>query len=340
MGEHHSKILIIDLAFIGDLLMATPAISEIKRLYPGAHVTVLSSPTSAEVLQRNPAVDRILTFDKKSAGLWKIAAMAGKLRRENFDVAFIFHRAFGSALMAYLAGIRRRVGFATEGRRILLTDPVHLDTTKHRADNDLAVLQAYGLQPDPSAPLVFITDPADERFPEEVLGNETVSSGYAVYNPNASWETKRWPVERFRELAQKVETELGLKPVGIGATSEKEIVGEALGGRGVNLAGRTNLSKLGVLCRKAKVVVTNDSGPMHIAAAMGSAVIALFGPTSPARCGPRSPKAVVVRSSDLVCISCYKKRCPTDFPCMIGIGVDEVFELVKEAVRDNFGGQS
>jgi len=318
--------------------MATPAISEIKKHYPEALVTVLCSPASVEILQRNPAVGRILTFDKKSAGFWKIAAMAARLRRENFDVAFVFHRAFGSALMAYLAGIKRRAGFTTEGRRIFLTDPVHLDTAKHRADNDLAVLQAYGLKPDLNAPLVFITDPSDERFPEEVLGEEVVKSGYAVFNLNASWETKRWPIEKFRELVQRVEDELGLKPVGIGAGNEREMVDEALGGRGVNLAGCTDLSKLGVLCRKAKVVVTNDSGPMHIAATVGAKVIALFGPTNPARCGPRSRNAVVVRRSDLDCISCYKKHCPIDFPCMLGIGVDEVFELVKEAVTGNIGG--
>jgi len=318
--------------------MATPAISEIKRHYPEAHVAVLCSPASAEVLQRNPAIDRILTFDKKSAGFWKIAGMAGKLRRENFDVAFVFHRAFGSALMAYMAGIKRRVGFTTEGRRVFLTDPVHLDTTKHRADNDLAVLQAFGLEPDPKALPVYITNPADDGFPEEVLGADIVRSGYAVFNPNASWETKRWPVERFCKLAQRVEDELGLKPVGIGAANEKDKVDEALGGRGENLAGRTNLSKLGVLCRKAKVVVTNDSGPMHIATTVGARVIALFGPTNPARCGPRSSMAVVVRRSDLGCISCYKKRCPIDFPCMLGIDVDEMFELVKEAVAGNIGG--
>jgi lipopolysaccharide heptosyltransferase II len=338
LGENFNNILIIDLAYIGDLLMATPAISEIKRHYPTAHIAVMCSPTSAEVLQRNPAIDKIITFEKRPVGLWKYVDMARNLRREGFDVAFIFHRSFGSAMVAFLAGIKQRVGFNTEGRRLLLTRPVHFDTSRHRADNNLAVLQAFGLDINPDPEVVFVTDPADESFPEEILGEKAGERKYIVFNPNGSWETKRWPSERFAELVTRVEDDFGLLPVGIGSEGDRKRTEDALDGRGVNLAGRTSLSQLGVLCRKAALVVTNDSGPMHIAAAVGAKVIALFGPTDPGRCGPRSHDAVVVRRKDLDCIACYEKKCPIDFPCMLGIQVEEMFGLVKEALAGNFAG--
>ena len=143
-------------------------------------------------------------------------------------------------------------------------------------------------------------------------------------------------MERFKELAGLIEDEFALMPVGIGAADEFERVEDALGGRGVNLAGHTDLSKLGVLCRKAELVVTNDSGPMHIAAAVGAKVIAIFGPTSPVRCGPCSSSATVVRRKDLECIGCYKKKCPVDFPCMNGIQVEEIFGIVKETLADSY----
>ncbi len=330
LGENFKNILIIDLAYIGDLLMATPAISEIKRAFPAARVTVLCSPSSSDVLLRNPDIDEILTFEKENAGFWKLKGFASKLRRGKYEIAFIFHRAFGSALLALVAGIKRRVGFSTEGRSLLLSHPVKLDKTKHRADNDLVVLKSYGLDINPDAGLVYITDPADEGFLDKVLGKDVVGKGYIVLNPNGSWDTKRWPVERFRALSERIRNELGLIPVGIGSDGETRRVGEMLGGSGFNLAGKTDLSKLGVLCRDAVAVVTNDSGPMHIAAAAGADVIAIFGPTSPSRCGPRSDKAVVLRSDKLDCIGCYKKKCPLEFECMLELSVDEVFEVVVE----------
>jgi len=330
LGENLHNILVIDLAYIGDVLMATPAISEIKRAFPESRVSVLCSPSSSEVLLRNPYVDEILAFEKENFGFSKLVAMGARLRREKFEIAFVFHRAFGSALLAFLGGIKRRVGFTTEGRRLFLTCPVKLDKTKHRADNDLAVLQAYGLEIDPDAALVYVTDPEDEGFPGRVLGQDVVERGYVVLNPNGSWDTKRWPVERFRALAERVEGELGLTPVGIGSVTEMARVNEALGGRGVNLAGKTDLSKLGVLCRDAAAFVTNDSGPMHIAAAVGANVIAPFGPTSPDRCGPRSKSALVIRRAELGCIGCYKKQCPLEFNCMLDISVEEMFGLVEK----------
>ncbi len=221
LGENFNNILIIDLAYIGDLLMATPAISEIKRAFPAARVTVLCSPSSSDVLLRNPDIEEILTFEKENAGFWKLKGFASKLRRRKYEIAFIFHRAFASALLASLAGIKKRVGFSTEGRRLLLSHPVKLDKTKHRADNDLAVLKSYGLDINPDAGLVYITDPADEGFPGKVLGEDLFGKGYIVLNPNGSWDTKRWPVERFRALSERIHNELGLIPVGIGSGTDR-----------------------------------------------------------------------------------------------------------------------
>jgi heptosyltransferase-2 len=340
LDENFNKILVIDLAYIGDLLMATPAISEIRRNYPGAYIAVLCSPVSSEVLRRNPDIDEIIAFEKESMGFWKLVGMGAKLRQMRFDVAFVFHRAFGSALLVYLAGIKRRIGFTTEGRKIFLTDRVKLDTTKHRAENDLAVLQAIGLDVNTDAGYVFAPDSADDTFPPQVLGRDVVEGGYVVLNPNASWETKRWPAARFKALAERIEKDLGLTTVGIGSADEAGVVDEILGPKGVNLAGRTDLSKLGVLCRDAAAVVTNDSGPMHVAAASGAKVIAIFGPTSPRRCGPRSRKSVVVRREGLECIACYKKQCPLQFQCMLEIGVDEIFGLVCETIGETVESRS
>jgi heptosyltransferase-2 len=329
LGEKYHKILVIDLAYIGDLLMATPAISEIKKNCPGASIAVLCSPLSSEVLKRNPDIDEIIEYHKESAGLGGMLRMAARLRERKFNAAFVFHRAFGSAVLAFLAGIPKRYGFSTECRKMFLTDPVRLDKTKHRADNDLAVASAAGFNVNAGAPLVFITDPADADYPLKALGDEAIKRRYVVINPNASWETKKWPRERFKALVKRITGDFGLVPVGIGSKTERDFVDEVLDGAGINLAGQTSLSRLGVLCRDAVAVITNDSGPMHIAAAVGADIIALFGPTSPERCGPRSGRAVVLRDESLDCMACYKKSCDIGLKCMDAIDIESVINVLR-----------
>jgi heptosyltransferase-2 len=334
------RILIVNVNWVGDVLFSTPFIRAVRRARPGAHIACLIHPRCSEMLGANPRVDETIVYDEEGVH----RSVAGKLRlvlelrRKRFDTAFILHRSFTKALIAYLAGIRRRAGYATKGRAGLLTDVVEdPDGPCHKVDYFLNIARASKIEPDGDSCEFFVAE-TDRQAVGRLLAGEGIKSGdrVVVLCPGGNWDPKRWPKESFARLGGRLAARPGTKVVISGAAKDSALaagIARMMPGatRPAVTAGRTTLGQLGALLERAALVVANDSGPMHMAVALKAPTIALFGPTSPGLTGPRGSGVYAVISGDarrdgLECeVPCYDVTCAAN-ECMSGISVDAVYE--------------
>lgn len=323
--------MIIDLARLGDVTLASPVIANLRINHPDARTDFLVSRNSASTVLHNPKLNNVYVVDTPSGSLIKqvreVRKIADMIRVNTYDVAFILHRSFGSVFMAKLAGIPIRVGLNTEVRGFLLTHKTRLDRTRHRMDNNLALLELLGEKITTRKPEYFPLEEISEvvRQAEEFKGN----SSLVLINPNGVWETKRWRTEKFQILVEKLLNNHSVKIIVIGGKGDEqrgEIV--SYGNPEVlNLTSKTTVDDLYRICRISNLVITNDSGPMHIAACADVPIIAIFGPTDPRRCGPRNGQNQIV-SADVSCLKCYKKTCD-NMKCMDLLDVDEVLKKAE-----------
>lgn len=357
------KVLVIELAYLGDTLMATPFLRALKEYQPFAEIHFLASLSSVEALKGNPNLTRIIAFEKRG-GVSGLLTTAIQLRRERFDLAFVLHRSFRSALLAALAGIPVRVGYGVEGRSMLLTRALPYNPSIHRTKNHLLLFEYYrsttplreagvlgstwqhAAEPDNPTPqpdrLEFVAldeavAVAREKFLQDV-------GDYFVINPAGSWPTKQWLPERFAELAARISSERQWVPVIIGDGGDKGIPMPLIE-RAVDLRGQTTLPELAAIFKGAKVFISNDSGPLHIGVAMGVPTVSIFGPTDARRTGPYAPGAVIAApgsppsgapshvalQAQVWCSPCYLKKCPAarGFVCMKSIRVEQVLDAVR-----------
>ncbi|HHL39511.1 MAG TPA: lipopolysaccharide heptosyltransferase II [Deltaproteobacteria bacterium] len=338
------KVLIVKLSSLGDVVHTLPALGLLRsRLGPSARIDWLVEEGAAGIVEGHPLVDEVLVV-KNRGWLREPAAtlaVAGRLRERRYDVVVDFQGLAKSAVWVALSGATRRIGFAKarELSHLALTERLGgLDSDMHAVDRYLR--------------LAAMVSPADgelrARFPLEVDNDAAAraaelleSSGlsaqtpFMVLIPGARWPTKLWSEERFAEVARRAADELGLGSVVVGAAADRpkgRAIVEMAGRKGVaDLTGRTTLKELAALCAMAQAAVSVDSGPMHVAAAAETAVVALFGPTSAKRTGPYGGGHVVVRSG-AHCSPCFKKHCADPF-CMRRIDAEGVMEAVRTVLR-------
>ena len=340
-GSAAKNALVLQTSFLGDSLLTLPLLRRLKESLPGARVSVLTLPKNADVFRNNPWVDEVLLDDKRGEhggllGPWKMAA---ELRKRGFDLAVIPHRSFRSALVAWLAGIPRRVGFAASAGRFLLTDAVPFAWLTHDLERNLALARPLGGESKASAGEGrYVAPPPASAALAARLAEAGISPGarLAGVHPGAAWATKRWLPERFAELCRRLKAE-GLTPVLVGGPGDAALGGEIAGASGaVNLVGKTDLEELKSLMGRLSLFVTNDSGPMHLAAAAGVPVVAIFG-ASTRELGffPYGPGHRVVEAP-LACRPCGlhgAKSCPEGhFLCMRLLSVDAVHRACREAL--------
>ena len=330
--KERNLILIIDLARLGDLTLTSPVIANLRTNHPIAHIAFLVSRESLPTVRNNPKLNEVFIYDKPAGNffarikqLWKISRLIGKGK---FQTAFILHRSFTSALIAILSCIPERIGLATQGRSLLLTRKIPLDKNLHRLDNNLKILEAAGEEIRFSKP-EYYPDPTQSEVVKEAKefknGNKLV-----IINPNGVWETKRWFIDRFAQVANRLSEKDGVRVIIVGGKGDEE---RGIKSRGTNknildLTGKTSIDDLYNIMKISDLVITNDSGPMHIAACAGSNIIAIFGPTDPRRCGPRSQNPVVLYG-DVNCLKCYKKNCET-MKCMENLPVEKVLDEAEK----------
>lgn len=330
------RIMIRSVNWIGDAIMTTPAMAAIRAACPDAEIAVVANPPVAELLAHHPACDRIILFDKKREckGIAGFLRFCAELRDERFDAAFLFQNAFEAAIMAFAASIPIRVGYRTDGRRMFLSHglPSSISQGLHHTLYYLRLVERFGMTGGDRRITLACT-------PEEMdrAGELVPHPRFAVINAGAAYgSAKRWFPERFAAVADAVFDEFGLHPVLIGGLGETEIGAEivrAARTRVLDLTGTTTVRRMMALIARSTLMITNDSGPMHVGAAFGVPLVALFGPTDPEATAPVSTAARVVRHS-VECSPCRRRVCPTDHRCMRSITVDDVLEAARAVLRE------
>ncbi|MBH0196451.1 MAG: lipopolysaccharide heptosyltransferase II [Nitrospira sp.] len=321
--------------------MCEPALRGLRTLFPEAELTVLAKSVVAELFIGYPGVDRVLVYDSKGihAGLAGKWTLAGTLRRHQFDLAVLFQNAFEAAFITWLAGITRRYGYATDGRVFFLTDPVAVPdraTRIHQVGYYWNLLKPLGLAGEPSAPALVISAD-EERTMESTLASAGIGPADFVIgvNPGSTYgSAKRWLPERFAEAARRlidrVRKDEGKEAAVmiLGAKGEESLgntIATLIEAKSVVLSGTTTIRELMAATKRCRLLLTNDTGPMHIAAAFGVPVVAVFGPTDWRTTSPYGQEQSIVREP-VDCAPCFLRECPIDHRCMTRVSVERVYE--------------
>jgi heptosyltransferase-2 len=327
------EIIVLAPSWLGDAVMATPFLLALRRRLPGAGIVLVCRDYVSEVFKRSPAIDSIIEYRGRSLRA-RIAA-ARSARGSGFDACFVLPPSFSAALVACSSRSRRRIGYAGQWRRILLTDA--LDESGYRAGHLSAVylrlLERYSGETEARLPLPAVVPPVSWRkTAHELVGGD----GYFVLAPGATYgSAKVWPHERYAALARLLMDRMGQTAVIIGRNEEREgaaVLAESIGAGARNLAGTLSPEGLFAVLRGARITIGNDSGPVHVSAALGAPTVAVFGPTSVDWTAPRGPAVRIVRE-DIGCAPCFKRECPFGSPrCLARIGVDRVFETALSLI--------
>ncbi len=343
-----NKVLIIKIAAIGDLLMATPAIRALKKSNPFAELTLLAGASIREAAAGNPYIDRIIEIDDKalfSGGLfkrWRLAAgLIGRIRKERFDAAVILHRDWKYGAIAMASGISERAGFGNSyWSRLFLTRAARITGVSHHIDHYLEVVRLLGARADGRGMDFYISEAAREKASKTLLEHGCLSADLVGVAPGGArnvkevMDTRRWPAGHYRELIGRLAAS-GFRVVLIGSEGDKWFLEgwEAPQGA-VNLMGKTTLVEAAALMERCSVVAANDSGLMHLASAAGTPVVSIFGPTDPREKYPMSAGSFYFwKGGELECAPCYKDGvfpdCKT-LECMRKISVDEIYAKIIE----------
>ncbi len=342
LGERTSirKILIVQTAFIGDVVLATPLIKAAKCSFPQAMVHAMVIPAAANLLETNPHLERLIVYDKRGSdsGLTGLLRMIGKMRTEAYDAVFVPHRSLRSAVIARGTGARWRVGFTTSAGAFLLTQKVSYVQSAHEVDRNLALIEALDIPIADRTPEVF-SDAADVVAIDNLVSQQGMSGRDLIaVAPGSVWATKRWPAGYFRTLMSRLVDEgfgVGL----IGGEADRELCQRIVAGledRVLNACGQLSLRQSAELMRRCRVLVSNDSAPQHLATAVGTPVIAIFGSTVPAfGFYPYGANNTIVEH-ELSCRPCGihgRNRCPIGtFECMRAILPERIHQSVLKYV--------
>lgn len=339
------NILIVKLSAIGDVVHTLPSLSALRRAFPSAHITWVVEEGAADLLRGHPDCDRVLvSFRKrwinsllrgrhKRETMGEVRSFLATLRDRRYDIAIDFHGLFKSAVIIGLSRSDRKLGYRSmqELSRLFYNETIPEDMEKHAVLRYLDFVEHLGVAlPEPR----FAMAPGDHEQDRiaGLLRRHGIADGdsFVVLSPVALWETKLWDNDRFARLSDRIIQELKIPVVFTGAPGDAHIdqIRAAMNAESINLKGKTSLRELACLYRRAALVVTTDSGPMHIAAAVGTPTVALFGPTDPARTGPFGAGHLVIRSN-VPCSPCFLKHC-AGRECMMEITVEDVFEAVKQ----------
>jgi heptosyltransferase-2 len=317
--------------WLGDAVMSLPAIRAIRSIFPHAHLAVLARPWVADLYSRERAIDRVITYPALR-GFAARRRFAGGLRSERFDSAILLQNAFDAALITWLAGIPERIGYRRDARGPLLTLAIPVpepgDIPRHERFYYLELLRRAGIMERFPASDAIRLDGIDaaRAAGAEQLATLGVPPGAIGVSPGAAYgNAKRWLPERFADAAIQLD-----RPVLVfGSRDERPLCEEVAGriraaGRGVwNLAGETTLRQFIDLASACALVLTNDSGAMHVASALGVPTVAVFGATDDTTTGPTGPLALVVREH-AECSPCLLRECPIDHRCMTRVTTERV----------------
>jgi heptosyltransferase I len=334
------NILVSTPNWLGDVVFSLPVFQALKERYPDARLTAFCVPRVKEVLALCPHVDGTIVYDEGGQGrpLFAKLVLIGKLAQQRFDLVLVLRPSFSRSLMFALAGIPTRIGFAKKVSAFLLSRALGMDGNEHlhRGEVYLKLLEDMNLKVKNRLPALVIPD--DLRRRSMTLLNARglkIGEPYAALNTGGNWDLKQWPWESFAELAGRITREMGVRAVLTGSLKDIERVERIAQRSGVSpviVAGGTDLLELAAIMAGSQFVVSADSGPLHLAAAVGARVVGIFGPTRPQITGPRGSGGVLVVQKDVGCnrAPCYYLECP-DNRCMKSVSVADVFAAVQQS---------
>jgi heptosyltransferase-1 len=342
-----TRFLIVRLGALGDIVHAIPVAAALRRAFPSARIDWLVGASYREILDLVPVIDHPIAIGTHGSGGRSVWAVLGELRRARYDAAIDLQGLIKSAALARGSGARRVVGFARRQLREPLAQWFYTDAhdvgaggvfdrsdARHVVTLNLEILRALNIEPgDPEFPLASVNGEVAERALHANGGR------YALINPGAAWPNKRWPPSRFGALAAALCRDHGLRSLVLWGPGERALADEvaAASGGAATAAPPTTVADLVALSRSAAVVVSGDTGPAHISAAVGAPIVGIFGPTRPERNGPwRADDVSVSRAT--VCQCHHRRRCSRDVPCLLDITVDEVTKAVERRLATEAAG--
>jgi heptosyltransferase-2 len=341
-----NKILVMRYRFIGDTVLTVPFLKNLRAAYPAARIDLMLEPFSGQVIEGCPYVDRVIPFEFKTIHAYSTPSQRGRvsgyihywkmIREQHYDAVFVLKRSLSSALLALAAAVPHRVGFATEGRGFALTDRVLYRQDQHEVENFLDCLRVLDI-PIRSRDLELWPSPEGDRKVSSLF----IDAGWKledlkiVIHAAASLPAKQWPLDRFAEVMIALKNKRAVRFIYTGAKSDAAMYREIEKQgpfEGLNLCGLTSLRENLSVYRAANLFFGVDSGPMHMAAAVGIPVIALFGPTDERKWGPWGNGHTVI-SKRLLCYPCKPHKC-SDNECMKQITSKETLEIVEGKITE------
>ncbi|MBA4422517.1 MAG: lipopolysaccharide heptosyltransferase II [Syntrophus sp. (in: bacteria)] len=341
-GAGIERMLIRGTNWIGDVVMTLPAIAAIRKTWPGAQISVLAKPWVSEIYRLSPDVDQVIVFQEPGyhAGIMGKLRLAAELRKDPFDCAILLQNAIEAAILARLAGVRLCAGYNSDGRGLLLTHSVQRTRAVrqvHQIDYYLEMVRALGCTPIERSvqlhPGDDYGDMTERLFNQYGIGLGRTLIGLA---PGAAYgPAKKWFPERFAVVADRLIDDTGAQVILFGSGGDKESTAAvARNARHslVDIAGKTSMKEAIALMSRCALFLSNDSGLMHVAGALGIPTVAIFGSTNPVTTSPVGEKSIVIHR-DVPCSPCLKPICPTDFRCMDLIGAEEVYGAARMLLK-------
>jgi len=336
------KILILAPNWIGDAVLSLPVLDACFQLWPGANVSVLARAQVAELFDSRESKIRVLQYERGNGSqrLRNVMKVGRRLRRERFELALLLPNSLSSAVVARLAGVPQRVGYCTDGRGWLLTERLE-DRRKerglHQVDYYLGLLRSFGISRVDRIPRITLKAKVAERGQGflDGLGITRNELLIGVHAGAAYGETKRWFPERFARVMDLLQKP-GRKFVLLGGPGEERLARRISGFTAhplINTVGKTTIAEVLVLISRCGLFISNDSGLMHVAAALNIPQVALFGSTDPGKTSPLSDKAVVIHPRGVTCSPCFKRECQENLECMRAITVNEVHAAAEKLLN-------
>lgn len=339
------RILVIQTAFLGDVILTLPLLQQLKEFFADSEIDIVVVPRAADICRNHPAVHEIISYDKRGAGkgvkgIWRLG---GLLRNKRYDLAVVPHRSLRSAILAFLARAPMRIGFTRSAGFLLFTKRVRYEKDEHEIERNLSLLSGIGIEELGRVLPHMYPGEEDVAFVSAFLKDRGIDPQVPMIAiaPGTIWNTKRWLKERFAELSITLNSE-GYQVLLIGGREDiglcREIVDLAGSDKTHSTAGELLLLQSAEAIRRCGVMISNDSAPMHIAVAMGTPVVAIFGATVPAfGFAPYGPHDMVVETRGLRCRPCSihgGEQCPIKtFECMKDISADKVLARVQEILK-------
>lgn len=346
------RILVRGTNWLGDAVMTTPALERLRSSFPHAQITLLATPLTAGLFEESSFINDIIEFRRREEGVNAFWATARLLRARCFDLAVLFQNAFEAALLVWLGGVKLRIGFAEQGRGLLLTHRLHRGAQHRNRHQSLDYLDIVAecervclgkhFQPAIEKPLPSLVASARQKvLAAQLLQQLQINSPerplVALNTAATNSRAKCWPEERFAALADGLLAEMNAQVILIGAASERASAANVIRRMNrpgaINLAGETTMAELIGLLAVCSLLVSNDTGPAHVAAALGTPTLTIFGPTNEFETAPTGTHAELIRAPGIECARCMHRDCPIDHRCMTRIAPDDILVRAQALLR-------